>query len=230
MNELSEIEPKSVSMDKQLLIGTGKKLFGHTSEIMIINVIPEKLSPKQSSIAPINENIIISGSIDKTIRIWDINSGYCIKKLVGHTATINSVVVKNNLIISGSDDTTIRIWDINSGECIKILEGHCGRVWLVYVIDNLIFSTSWDKLIIWDLSKGICLKKLRIKSNKPRCTNTILSLSVKNNLIICRDVDNDIKIIPISLFPGEFSVFQSIIGKYNLAPHLERDVLKYFGC
>lgn len=230
MNQQKEIESKSVDMNQLLLIGTGKKLFGHTSEIMTMNVIPEKISPEQSTISPINENIIISGSIDKTIRIWDINTGNCIKKLVGHTATINSVVVKNNLIISGSDDTTIRIWDINSGECIKTLEGHGGRVWLIYVIDNLIFSTSWDKLRIWDLSTGICLKKLRIKNNKPRCTNTILSLFVKNNLIICRDVDNDIKIIPISLFPGEFCVFQSIIGKYNLAPHLERDVMKYFGC
>jgi WD40 repeat protein len=230
MNQQKEIDSKLVGTDQLLIIGTGKKLFGHTSEIVTLNVMPKYVSPKQSTITSINENFIISGSIDKTIRIWDINTGNCIKKLVGHTATINSVVVQNNLIISGSDDTTIRIWDVNSGECIKTLEGHEGRVCLVYVIDNLIFSTSGDKIRIWDLLTGICLKKLKIKSNKPMITNTILSLSVKNNLIICRDVDNDIKIIPITLFPGEFSMFQSIIGKYNLATHLGRDVMNYLGC
>jgi WD40 repeat protein len=60
----------------------------------------------------IKDNLIISGSDDKTIKIWDIDSGKCIKTLEGHTNCVNSVQTINNLIISGSFDKTIRITPI----------------------------------------------------------------------------------------------------------------------
>ena len=107
------------------------------------------------------------------------------KVLEGHTCDICSVFVKDNLIISGSDDKTIRIWNINSGECIKVLEGHTSNVMSVFVKDNLIISGSDDKTI---------------------------------------------RITPISLFPGEFAVFQSVINSYWLARNLEREVMDYFMC
>jgi hypothetical protein len=55
-------------------------------------------------------NKIVSGSVDRTIRIWDINTGQCLKILHGHTGSIFSVCVAGDRIVSGSDDNTIRIW------------------------------------------------------------------------------------------------------------------------
>ena len=60
-----------------------------------------------------NTNIIISGSNDRTIKIWDMASGECRRTLEGHSDWVNSVCVSadnNNRIISGSCDNTIKVW------------------------------------------------------------------------------------------------------------------------
>ncbi len=74
-----------------------KVLEGHTNSVWSVGI---------------KDNLIISGSYDKTIKIWDIESGKCIKTLEGHTAYVRSVAIKDNLIISSSDDKTIRIHPI----------------------------------------------------------------------------------------------------------------------
>ena len=55
---------------------------------------------------------IISGSDDKTIKIWDANTGECLKTLEGHSSNVQSVAYSpdGTKIISGSQDTTIKIW------------------------------------------------------------------------------------------------------------------------
>ena len=55
---------------------------------------------------------IISGSRDKTIKIWDANTGECLKTLKGHSDDLESVAYSpdGTKIISGSDDPTIKIW------------------------------------------------------------------------------------------------------------------------
>ena len=155
------------------------------------------------------------------------------KVLEGHTHFVTSVFVKDNLIISGSDDNTIKIWDM-TGICkertgkayslIKTLKGHTWYVNSVFVKDNLIISGSRDKTIkIWDINNGEYLKTLECH------TEGILSIFVKDNLIISGSWDNTIRITPISLFPCELTLFQSVINSYILAPHLEREVMDYFG-
>ncbi len=57
--------------------------------------------------------IIVSGSHDKTIKIWDVYSGNNIKTLYT-ISNVNSVYFSSDskLIVSGSYDTTIKIWDV----------------------------------------------------------------------------------------------------------------------
>lgn len=56
----------------------------------------------------VKDNLIISGSNDKTICIWDLESWKCLKILEGHKWPVHSVFVKDNLIISGVSDNTVR--------------------------------------------------------------------------------------------------------------------------
>ena len=64
---------------------------------------------------------IVSGSYDRTIRIWDAESGQELSKLEGHTAVVLSVSFSpdGRRIVSGSDDKTIRIWDAESGQELR---------------------------------------------------------------------------------------------------------------
>ena len=60
---------------------------------------------------------IASGSVDKTVRIWDSESGNLIAgPLEGHSGPVNSVAFSpdGTRIASGSRDKTVRIWDVHS--------------------------------------------------------------------------------------------------------------------
>ncbi|MBQ5892572.1 MAG: TIR domain-containing protein [Bacteroidales bacterium] len=108
---------------------------------------------------------IISGSGDKTVKIWNANTGQCLKTLKGHSRSVYSVAYSpdGTKIISGSCDKTVKIWDANTGQCLKTLEGHLGWVYSVaYSPDGAkIVSGSGDKTIkIWDTNTGKCLKTL----------------------------------------------------------------------
>lgn len=63
---------------------------------------------------------------DTTIRFWDIETGECLKTLLGHTNWIWSIFLSPDaqVLASGSEDKTIKIWDIETCQCLKTLEGH----------------------------------------------------------------------------------------------------------
>jgi WD40 repeat protein len=54
---------------------------------------------------------IVSGSDDKTIKIWKLDDGRLVNNLCGHETPVLSVAVGGNSLISGGYGE-IRIWDI----------------------------------------------------------------------------------------------------------------------
>ena len=54
-------------------------------------------------------NLLVSGSGDCSIRIWNFRNGTCERSLEGHSGTVWSVQQKGDLMISGSHDNTVRI-------------------------------------------------------------------------------------------------------------------------
>jgi WD40 repeat protein len=87
-----------------------KTLKGHRNDVTFATFSPD-------------EKRIVSSSWDKTIKIWDSNSGECLHTLKGHKRFISSVSFSpdGNRIISSSWDKTIKIWDLNSGMCLQTL-------------------------------------------------------------------------------------------------------------
>lgn len=69
---------------------------------------------------------LVSGSRDKTIKVWDISTGICLFTLIGHDNWVRGVVFHpgGKYIVSASDDKTLRIWDIKNKRNHKTLEAH----------------------------------------------------------------------------------------------------------
>lgn len=85
----------------------------------------EATSPNQKSDRT-GGPFLISGSRDKTIKIWDVNVGSCLFTLIGHDNWVRGVCWHpgGKYIISVSDDKTLRVWDIVNKRCYKTVDAH----------------------------------------------------------------------------------------------------------
>jgi WD40 repeat protein len=104
---------------------------------------------------------VVSGSEDKTIWLWDAETGELLgRPLQGHEHLVPSVAFSpdGRRVLSGSQDKTIRLWDAETGELLgQPLEGHEDTVCsVVFSPDGRrIMSGSQDKTIrLWDAKAG----------------------------------------------------------------------------
>ena len=69
---------------------------------------------------------IISGSLDSTIKVWDLDTGLCLSTLdwmssEGHTGVIRCLQADSWRIVSSSDDKTLKVWELESGQRLVTL-------------------------------------------------------------------------------------------------------------
>ena len=104
--------------------------------------------------------LIVSGSMDHSVGIWDAITGHLIASFERHSAPVTSVAFSydGTKIVSGSWDQTIIIWDVASAEITgKPLKGHTNRVTCVAFSPDAKFigSASADQTIrLWDTQTG----------------------------------------------------------------------------
>jgi F-box and WD-40 domain protein CDC4 len=86
-------------------------------------------------VASANDQIVVSGSYDHHVRIWNLLTGECKFNLSGHSNRIYTVeyIETSKRVFSGSMDNLIMIWDALTGSRIHILEGHNSLVGLLSV-------------------------------------------------------------------------------------------------
>ena len=106
--------------------------------------------------------LAISGSLDGDLRVWNLESGECLKTLKGHTDEVWSVSITpdGRWAVSGSKDTTVRFWDLESGECLRILEGHQGIVTCVDITpegERAVSGGDDCDVRMWNLLNGECI-------------------------------------------------------------------------
>lgn len=56
------------------------------------------------------EGRLYSGSMDKTIKVWDLSTGQCVQTLEGHTHVVMGLLCWNQFLLSGSLDGTVKVW------------------------------------------------------------------------------------------------------------------------
>jgi len=88
------------------------ELEGHTDEVTSIALTT-------------NGAYALSGAADTTLRLWDIETGQCVRVFVGHTARISSLAISadDRFALSASDDLTLRLWELETGRCLTVLQG-----------------------------------------------------------------------------------------------------------
>jgi small GTP-binding protein len=107
----------------------------------------------------------LCGGVDKVVRLWDLETGRCLRVFGGHTEEVWTVAwsADQRRALSGSDDDTLRLWDLETGQCSRVLEGHEGGVkCAAWTADqHHALSSSEDGTIrLWDVESGLCLRVL----------------------------------------------------------------------
>lgn len=98
-----------------------------------------------------DESILMTGSYDTTIKIWDIESGQEIRTLTGHGAGVRCLQFDDTKLISGSIDRSIKVWNWRTGECISTYTGHNSGVISLHFDSTILASGSVDRTIkIWN--------------------------------------------------------------------------------
>jgi platelet-activating factor acetylhydrolase IB subunit alpha len=100
-----------------------RTLPGHDHSVSAVRFIPSGAAG-----APSSGNLLVSASRDKTLRIWDVSTGYCLKTLRGHADWVRDVFPSSDgrYLLSAGNDRMPRLWDLSESnpEAKLTLIGH----------------------------------------------------------------------------------------------------------
>jgi len=135
----------------------------------------------------------LSSSWDKTMRLWDLNTGAKVRTFQGHTKDVFSCAFSgdNRQIVSGSRDKTIKLWN-TLAECKYTITEDMHTDWVSKVAFSpsakmpLIVSAGWDKLVkVWNLSN------CKLRSNLCGHTGVVYTVAISPDGSLCASGGKD---------------------------------------
>jgi len=123
-----------------------RTLVGHSSWVICTDMTPDG-------------QIVVSGSVDESLRVWSPEMGECLRILQGHTDVVHDVAITpdGRLALSGSQDQTVRLWQLSSGTCETVFDMHQTGVISIAITPDGSIGASADRsgqIYIMQLSNG----------------------------------------------------------------------------
>ncbi|HZR17440.1 MAG TPA: serine/threonine-protein kinase [Verrucomicrobiae bacterium] len=194
--------------------GDVKTLRGHTEPIWSVAYSPDGQR-------------VVTGSADRTAKVWDTATGKEVVSLTGHQDAITSVAYSTDghRIITGSADETARVWDSVSGKELLVLRGMGHRRDFLYVAfspDGRRILTACQYATLWDAATGQPL--ITFKGHKRSVRG--VAFSPDGRLIVTGSYDKTYKIWDISSGKELFTLagHADELASAAFSPHGERVV------
>ncbi|KAM7258435.1 hypothetical protein ACFE04_014176 [Oxalis oulophora] len=102
---------------------------------------------------------VITGSDDRLVKIWSMETAYCLASCRGHEGDITDLAVSSNsnLVASASNDCIIRVWRLPDGAPVSVLRGHTGAITAILfsprptTVYQLLSSSDDGTCRLWDV-------------------------------------------------------------------------------
>uniref|UniRef100_A0A1I7U2T6 F-box domain-containing protein n=1 Tax=Caenorhabditis tropicalis TaxID=1561998 RepID=A0A1I7U2T6_9PELO len=120
----------------------------------------------------IHNDLLVTGSDDNTLKVWNIDTGSMKFNLSGHTGGVwtSQISTCGKYIISGSTDRTVKVWDAVTGALLQTLQGHTSTVRCMAMYGPLLVTGSRDTTLrIWNVEHGTHLRTLMGHHAAVRC-------------------------------------------------------------
>ncbi|KAJ4856100.1 utp13 specific WD40 associated domain-containing protein [Trichoderma breve] len=157
----------SASQDKTVKVWSVEEgevqgiLRGHKRGVWTVQFSPAQMPALQGEDGPVTgKGVILTGSGDKSIKLWNLSDYTCIRTFEGHSNSILKVAwlsmtsrseQAKGLVqfASAGGDGLVKIWNANSGETECTLDNHEDRVWAlaVHPKTNAVVSGSGDSTV-----------------------------------------------------------------------------------
>ncbi len=164
---------------------------------------------------------VVSGSKDRTIKLWDVKTGKEIREFTGHKNSVESVSFSpcGQFIVSGSSDRTIKLWDVKTGKEIREFTGHEFSVISVSFsfCGQFIVSGSSDRTIkLWDVKTG---KEIQEFTGHKGSVNSV-SFSSCGQFIVSGSSDRTIKLWDVKTGKAlqEFTGYKAHVFSVSFSP------------
>ncbi|KAH9810582.1 WD40-repeat-containing domain protein [Melampsora americana] len=119
--------------------------------------------------------LIVSGSFDESIKIWNTSNKKLIRTLLGHSEVVSSLDFSKDgsVIVSASFDGLTRLWDTATGQCLKTLvvdeETHAPVSFVAFTPNsNYLLTCALDSIVrLWDYKtkEGTIVKSFKGHTN-----------------------------------------------------------------
>ena len=128
--------------------GTGllSTLAGHIETVEVVAVTPDGRRA-------------VSASADRTLKVWELETGRELHTLAGHTHLVRAVAVTpdGRRAVSASEDQTLKVWELETGHELHTLAGHTGEITAVAVTPDgrrAVSASNDETLKVWELETG----------------------------------------------------------------------------
>ncbi len=167
---------------------------GNSNYSLAYNIAQHRSEIRSVAITP-NGRTVVTGGGDRTIKVWNGQTGSLEQTLSGHEETIKTLAISadGNTIVSGGNDRGIKIWNRRTGKLERTLEGHeeeVNSIALSLYGDILVSGGGDRKIRVWNRRTGKLERTLEGHEEEIKS----VAVSADGNTIVSGGQDKEVKV------------------------------------